>query len=176
MTISMYQASVPAFTHSLTALASVLDKAEAYCTAKKIDPSVLLGSRLIADMFPLSRQVQIACDFAKGAAARLAGVDVPSWPDDEKTFADLKARIKKTTDFVNSFKAAQIDGSETRGMQGIKMRGQPVKIDGQNYLNHFVLPNFYFHITTAYAILRSNGVDLGKGDFMGAVPGLSMGA
>ena len=176
MPISMYQASVPSFVHSLKALSAVLDKAEAYATAKKIDPAVMLGSRLIADMFPVTRQVQIACDFAKGATARLAGVEVPSWTDEEKSFADLKARIKKTVDYVSSFKAGQIDGSEARAMQGIKMRGQAAKIEGQNYLNHFVLPNFYFHITTAYAILRANGVDLGKGDYMGPVPGLTLGA
>ena len=176
MPISMYQASIPSFAHSLGALAAVLDKAEAYCTAKKIEPAVMLSARLIADMLPLSRQVQIACDFAKGGAARLAGVDVPSWADDEKTFAELKLRIKKTLDFVNSFQAGHIDGSEGRAMQSIKIGGQPAKIDGQHYLNHFVLPNFYFHITTAYAILRANGVDIGKRDYMGAVPGLTMGA
>jgi uncharacterized protein len=176
MSISMYQASVPSFVHSLGALAAVLDKAEAHCTARKIDPAVMLGSRLIVDMLPLSRQVQIACDFAKGASARLAGVDVPSWPDDEKTFADLKARIKKTIDYAQSFKTGQIDGSEGRAMQSIKIGGQPAKITGQHYLNHFVLPNFYFHLTTAYAILRANGVELGKRDYMGAVPGLTMGA
>jgi uncharacterized protein len=176
MSISMYQASVPSFVHSLGALSAVLDKAEAYCTAKKIDPAVMLGQRLIADMLPLSRQVQIACDFAKGGSARLAGVDVPSWPDEEKTFAELKARIKKTMEYAQSFKAGQIDGSEARAMQSIKIGGQPAKIAGQPYLNHFVLPNFYFHITTAYAILRANGVDVGKRDYMGAVPGMTTGA
>jgi hypothetical protein len=176
MSNAMYQASIHVFNHSLTALAAVLDKAEAHCAAKKIDPAVMLASRLIADMFPLTRQVQIACDFAKGGAARLAGKEVPSWPDDEKSFADLKARIAKTIDFVAAVQPAEVDGSDKRPMQGIKMRGQPVKIDGLNYLHHFCLPNLYFHITTAYAILRANGVDLGKGDFMGAVPGLTMGA
>lgn len=173
MTISMYSASVPALQHQLTALAAVLDKAEAHCTAKKIAPETMLSARLIADMLPLSRQIQIACDFAKGCAARLAGKENPSWPDDEKTFAELKARIKRTQDFVAAIPAAAINGSEAKPMPNLKIAGKPIAIDGQNYLNHFVLPNFYFHATTAYAILRSNGVEIGKGDFLGAVPGLS---
>ena len=175
MTITMYQASVPAFVHSLQVLSTLLDKAEAHCTAKKIDPAVMIGARLIADMLPLSRQIQIACDGAKGCVARLAGSDIPSWPDDEKSFADLKARIKKTIDYAQSFKAGQIDGSASKAMQGLKMGGQTANINGMNYLNHFVLPNFYFHIATAYAIMRANGVEVGKKDFLGAVPGLKMG-
>jgi hypothetical protein len=123
-------------------------------------------------MFPLSRQVQIACDFAKGATARLAGVEVPNWGDNEKTFADLKERARKTLDYVQGFKPAQIDGSEAREV-AIKIAGNPVTFKGQAYLVQFVLPNFFFHATTAYAILRHNGVELGKRDFMGQVPGLN---
>jgi uncharacterized protein len=172
MSLSMYHASVPAFVQVLTALAKVLDKAEAHAAARKIDPAVLLGCRLAPDMFPLSRQVQISCDMAKGAAARLAGVEVPSWPDTETTFAALRDRIGKTVAFVQSFKAAQIDGSEEREV-ALKLGGNPVTFKGQAYLVHFVLPNFYFHATAAYAILRHNGVELGKRDFLGQVPGLT---
>lgn len=171
MAISMYQASVPAFVQMLNALSGVLDKAEAHATARKIDPSVLLGARLFPDMFPLTRQVQIACDFAKGASARLAGVDVPSYEDNEKTFAELRARITRTIAFVQSLEAAQIDGSEGRDV-AIKIAGNPVTFKGQAYLVGFALPNFYFHLTTAYAILRHNGIELSKRDFVGQVPGL----
>jgi uncharacterized protein len=173
MTISMYSASIPALNHQLTALTVVLDKAEAHCAAKKIAPETMLGARLIADMLPLSRQVQIACDFAKGCAARLSGKENPNWPDDETSFADLKARIKRTQEFITAMTPGEINGSELKPMPNLKVGGKAIKIDGQNYLNHFVLPNFYFHATTAYAILRSNGVDIGKGDFLGAVPGLT---
>jgi uncharacterized protein len=171
MQISMYQASVPLFVQMLGAVSAVLDKAQAHATAKKIDPAVLLAARLAPDMLPMSRQVQLACDFAKGPAARLAGVEVPSWPDTEKTFADLQERIKKTLDYVQSFKPAQIDGSDQRDVK-ITMAGQPVVFKGLPYLIHFVLPNFYFHCTTAYDILRHNGVELGKRDFVGRVPGI----
>jgi|SRR5262245_55597600 len=172
MTLSMYQVAVPPFVQGLSALSAVLAKAEAFAGARKFDASVLLASRLAPDMFPLSRQVQIACDFAKSTAARLAGVEVASWKDDEKTIADLRGRIAKTLDYVRSFKAGQIDGSEERDVT-ITLAGKPVTFKGQPYLVHFVLPNFYFHCTTAYAILRHNGVELGKRDFMGSVPGLS---
>ena len=171
MSLTMYQASVPPFVQILTALSGVLDKGQAYATAKKFDPAILLAARLSPNMFPLSRQVQIACDFAKGASARLAGAEVPSWPDQEKTFAELQERIRKTTDFVQTFKAAQIDGSEDRDVK-VSIAGQPVTFKGQPYLIQFVLPNFYFHTTMAYAILRHNGVELGKRDFVGAVPGM----
>jgi uncharacterized protein len=171
MSLTMYQASVPPFVQILTALSGVLDKGQAYATAKKFDPAILLTARLSPNMFPLSRQVQIACDFAKGASARLAGAEVPSWPDHEKTFAELQERIRKTTDFVQTFKAAQIDGSEDRDVK-VSIAGQPVSFKGQPYLIQFVLPNFYFHTTMAYAILRHNGVELGKRDFVGAVPGM----
>ena len=172
MSLSMYQASVPVFTQILGALGGVLDKAEAHAAAKKIDPAVLIAARLAPDMFPLGRQLQIACDFAKGATARLAGVEVPSWGDDEKTFADFKARIKKTVDYVQGFKPAQIDGSEAREVT-LKVGANTRTFKGQPYLLQFVMPNFFFHSTTAYAILRHNGVELGKRDFMGQVPGMN---
>jgi hypothetical protein len=173
MSLSMYQASVPVFAQVLGALAKVLDKAEAHATAKKIDPAVLLAARLAPDMFPLSRQVQTVCDFAKGASARLAAADIPSWSDNEKTFAELKERIRKTLDFVQSFKPAQIDGSEAREVS-VKVGGNPLTFKGQPYLLQFVLPNVFFHATVAYAILRHNGVELGKRDFMGQVPGMNV--
>lgn len=166
MTISMYQASVPAFVQTLTALDAILVKADAYCAAKKIDPAVMGQSRLYPDMFPLARQVQIACDFAKGASARLAGKDVPGWPDNEATIADLRARIAKTLDFVKTVKASEIDGSEGRDIS-MKVAGQQMDFKGLPYLTQFVLPNLYFHAATAYAILRHNGLEIGKRDFMG---------
>ncbi|MGL4397847.1 MAG: DUF1993 domain-containing protein [Hyphomicrobium sp.] len=166
MSHSMYQASVPAFVQTLTQLSGLLDKAEAHAVARKIDPATLIQARLYPDMFPMSRQVQIACDFAKGASARLAGVDVPSWADTETTFAELKARIDKTLAFVRAFKAADIDGSEQRDIS-LKVGGEQMAFKGQAYLVHFVLPNFYFHAATAYAILRHNGVEIGKRDFIG---------
>jgi hypothetical protein len=166
MTLSMYQASVPAFSQILTALSGVLDKAEAHATAKKIDQAVLLATRLSPDMFPLSRQVQIACDFAKGAASRLSGVDNPAYADTEISFSDLKARIAKTIAFMGSIPASKIDGTEDKDIT-MKVGPQEMHFKGQAYLVNFALPNFYFHATTAYAILRANGVDLGKGDFLG---------
>lgn len=171
MALSMYQACVPAFTQLLQAMSAILDKAEAHATARKIDPSILLSARLFPDMFPLTRQVQIACDFAKGAAARLAGVEVPAYEDNEKSFAELKTRVAKTITFIQSIKPAQIDGSEGRDVT-VKIAGKPVTFKGQPYLVQFALPNFYFHLTAAYAILRHNGIELGKRDFMGHVPGL----
>ena len=167
MTLSMYQASVPAMLHTLAALSAILDKAEAHCAAKKIDQAVLLGARLYPDMFALTRQVLIVCDFAKGTSARLAGIDVPSWPDNEATFADVKARIAKTVEFVKAIKPASIEGSEARDIS-MKVGGQEMKWNGQDYLTGFALPNFYFHAATAYGILRHNGVELGKRDFLGA--------
>ncbi|MGH6816635.1 MAG: DUF1993 domain-containing protein [Hyphomicrobiaceae bacterium] len=168
--MSLYQAAVPPFMQQLQALSGVLDKAEAHAAAKKIDPAVLLGARLFPDMFAFTRQVQLVTDFAKGASARLAGLEVPSYEDTEKTFAELKARVRKTLDFLQSLKPAQIDGSEERDIE-IKIGGKPVTFKGQVYLVNFALPNFYFHATTAYAILRHNGVELGKRDFVGTVPG-----
>lgn len=171
MTISMYQASVPAFLQQLNALSGVLQKAEAHAAARKFDPAVLLNARLFPDMFPLTKQVQIACDFAKGGPARLAGVQAPAYEDSEKSFSELQARIEKTIAFVKTLKPEQIDGSEGRDIT-IKIGGNPVTLKGQPYLVNFVLPNFYFHATTAYGILRHNGVELGKRDFIGAVPGM----
>jgi uncharacterized protein len=166
MALSMYSASIPAFQQILGALSGVLDKTEAHCLAKKIDPAVMLATRLTPDMFPLSRQVQIACDFAKGTAARLGGVDNPSYADTEKSVVELKERIAKTLAFLQAFTPAQIDGSETRDIS-LKVGPQEMHFKGQPYLVNFAMPNFYFHATCAYAILRANGVDLGKGDFIG---------
>jgi hypothetical protein len=172
MPVSMHQAAAPVFVQMLSALAKVLDKAAAHAAARKIDPAVLIAARLAPDMFPLVKQVQIACDFAKGAMARLAGEQVPGWPDGEKTFDELRARIAKTIDYVESFRPAQIDGSEEREVR-ITVAGAPIVFEGQPYLLSFALPNFFFHTTAAYAILRHNGVELGKRDFIGQVPGLN---
>jgi hypothetical protein len=166
MSVSMYQASAPRFAHMLKALSGVLDKAQAHCDAKKIDPLALTSFRLYPDMFPLARQVQIACDSAKGAVARLAGAEIPKHEDTEKTFEELKARIAKTIEFINSFKPAQIDGSEAKEIV-LKLRGNDVKFAGAAYLLGFAWPNVYFHATTSYNILRHNGVELGKADFLG---------
>ena len=167
MAISMYRASVPVFLQFLPAMSACLDKAAAYTAAKKIEPSALLQARLYPDMFPLVRQVQIAADFAKGPVARLAGVEPPKYEDKETSFDELKARIAKTLAFVNEFKPSQIDGSEERDIT-LQLGGQTRSFKGEAYLMGFALPNFFFHTTTAYAILRHNGVELGKGDFMRA--------
>jgi hypothetical protein len=166
MNISMYQASAPRFANALRNLSAILDKAQAHAEAKKIDAAVPGSLRLIADMFPLSRQVQIACDTAKGAVARLAGVEIPKHEDTEQTLPELKARIAKTLDFIGSVPAAKLDGSEGREVV-MKMRSGEVKFTGLQYLMGHALPNFYFHYTTAYNILRANGVELGKRDFIG---------
>lgn len=166
MTISMYQASVPVFQKSLTALKGVLAKAAAHAKDKKIEESVLMGSRLYPDMLPFSRQVQIAADFGKGPVARLAGVELPKYEDAESTFAELTARIDKTLAFIGTFTPAQIDGQEDRDIT-LPIGGTPTTFKGQPYLLHFALPNFYFHMSMAYAILRHNGVDVGKRDFIG---------
>jgi uncharacterized protein len=162
----MYQASAPRFANTLRNLSAILDKAQAHAETKKIEPVVFTQSRLAPDMFPLSRQVQIACDSAKGALARLAGVEIPKHEDTEQTFAELNARIAKTLDFVESLKPAQIEGSEDREVV-LKLRGQDVKFNGLQYLLGFAYPNFYFHVTTAYNILRHNGVEIGKRDYVG---------
>ena len=166
MPLSMYQASVPVFLRTLAALSGVLDKAAAHAVQRKIEASVLLNTRLFPDMFPLVRQVQLTADFAKGASARLAGIDVPKFADTESTFDELKARIAKTVDFLKTLTPAQIDGSENRDIT-IPLRGQPQSFKGQPYLLHFALPNFFFHVTTAYDILRHWGVEVGKRDFIG---------
>ena len=168
MTISMYQASVPVFQRMLGALDKILDKAATYAEERKIDPAVLVGARLYPDMFPLSRQVQIATDHAKGAPARLAGLPVPSYEDTEKTFPELKARIAKTLAFIAAFGPEQIDGSEGRDIS-LKAGPRELSFKGQEYLLFFALPNFYFHTTTAFGILRHNGVPIGKLDFLGGV-------
>lgn len=166
MTLSMYQASVPVFLRMLTNLKGILQKAAAHAQARKIDEAVLVGSRLYPDMLPLSRQIQIASDFARGTAARLAGGEPPSYEDNEKTFAELTARIDRTLDYLRTKKAAEIDGSESREIVR-PVRGEPHKFTGINYLMQYALPNFFFHTTTAYAILRHNGLEVGKSDYIG---------
>ena len=170
MTLSMHQASVPLFQQGLSALAAILDKAEAQCAERKIDPAVLLADRLAPDMFTFTRQVQLACDFAKNCTARLAGREPPKFEDSETSVAQLKERIARTLDYVGSVPAAEIDGSETRTIT-LNIAGQSMSFTGQAYLLNFALPNFYFHLTTAYAILRHNGIQIGKRDFIGAIPG-----
>ena len=168
MTISMFEASSPRFINMLKNLSAILAKAEAHATARKIAPEVLLGSRLFPDMFPLVRQVQIACDHAKGAVARLAEVEMPKFEDNEASFADLQARIAKTIAFIETVGAEQINGSEAREI-AFSIGGHDLKFVGMPYLLGFALPNFYFHMTTAYDILRHNGVEIGKRDFIGQV-------
>lgn len=167
MTSFMYTTSVPVLKQMLNSLCALLDKTDAHATAKNIDPAVLLQSRLFPDMFPLLRQIQIAADFAKGIAARLANVEVPAYEDNEQTIADLQARLTKTAAFIDSLTATQFDGSETRDV--ILRPGTPKEktLAGQTYLVSYGLPQFFFHVTTAYAILRHNGVDIGKRDYMG---------
>ena len=162
----MYQASAPRFANTLKNLSAILDKAKAHAEARKIDEQVLTSSRLFPDMFALARQVQIACDSAKGAVARLAGIEIPKHEDTEKTFDELKARIAKTIAFIDGVKAAQVDGSEDQEIV-LKLRGKDVPFKGLQYLLGFAWPNFYFHATTAYNILRHNGVEVGKQDFIG---------
>lgn len=166
MTLSMYQASVPVFTRALTNLIAVLEKGAAYAEAKKIEPSVLLNYRLAADMFPLSRQVQIATDMAKGCVARLAGQEIPKYEDNEASFPELIARLRKTIDFINSVSASQIDGSEDKTIT-LQRKDGDVTHKGLPYLLYYVQPNVYFHCTTAYGILRHVGVEVGKKDFIG---------
>jgi hypothetical protein len=163
----MYQASVPVYVRFLQNLNVILDKAVAHAEAKKFDPAVLINARLAPDMFPFVRQVQIVTDNAKGATARLAGIDIPKYEDTETTFAELKARIDKTLTFIQSVSAEQIDGSEARDVV-LKVRGNDMSFKGQPYLLMFALPNFYFHLVTAYDILRHNGVDVGKPDYLGS--------
>ena len=166
MTISMYQASVPVLTRMLNNLAAILDKAAVHAADRKIDPAVLLSSRLYPDMFPLVRQVQIATDNAKGCAARLAGQDPPKFEDNESTIPELLGRIHKTVSFLGTFTPEQIDGSEQRPVV-LKFGDQQVNFEGLPYLLNFVMPNFYFHATPAYCILRHCGVEIGKMDFTG---------
>ncbi len=162
----IYAATVPPLTRMLTALGTILAKADAHCTARKIDPAALLTARLFPDMFPLTRQVQLTCDFSARATARLSNTEVPSFPDTETTFAELAARISRARDCVTGVDAAAFDGAELR-MVTIKLRGQDMQMTGLEYLTIYLLPQVYFHATTAYNILRHNGVELGKGDYMG---------
>lgn len=164
----MYKASVPQFQRMLNQLLVLLQKAESHAENRKIDPAVLLQSRLFPDMFPLIRQIQIGCDFAKGAAARLAGVEVPKFEDNEGSFNDIYQRIHATQKFIETLTPAQIESSAERDIQ-LSIAGNNLEFKGSDYLISFVLPNFYFHLTTAYAILRHNGVELGKRDFIGSV-------
>jgi uncharacterized protein len=168
MSLSMYTASAPVFVRMLKNMLVWLDKAEAHATARKFDTANYLGLRLAPDMLPFTRQVQIASDAAKGCMARLAGHEVPKWEDNEATMADVRARVQKTLDYVASFTAAQIDGSEGRSISIPRRVGDPLQFDGEAFLKHFALPNFYFHATTAYALLRHAGVEVGKGDYLGA--------
>lgn len=168
MALSMYQASVPVFVKTLGNLAAILDKAAGFAAAKKVDQSVLLGYRLAPDMLNLARQVQIATDHAKGAPARLAGMEPPSFEDTEAGFAELKARIDKAIAFLGTLKPAQVDGSEEREIT-LKIGANTRTYKGQPYLLHHALPNFFFHVTTAYDILRHCGVELGKRDYIGQV-------
>lgn len=168
MTLSMYQASVPVFVRQFASLTAILDKAEAFTAERGIDPAELLEARLFPDMFALPRQVQIASDGAKGGVARLAGVEMPGYADTETTFAELKERIAKTVAFIGSVPADKIDGSEEREIT-LKVGEQTMIFPGQTYLLGFVLPNFFFHVSISYALLRSKGVDIGKRDYLGGV-------
>ena len=166
MAFTLYQATIPPVVQMLAALSAILDQAAAYCEERKIDPSVLIGYRLAPDMFPFSRQIQVVSDQAKGIAARLSGVEVPSYDDTEASFAELKGRLAKTLDFIKSIAPAKFEGGERREVQ-LRLRGQDVTFTGERYAINFALPNLYFHAATAYDILRHNGVPLGKADFLG---------
>lgn len=166
MSLSMHDASLAQFIRMLGNLSAILNKAEAYAAERKIEPSVLLNARLAPDMLPLISQVQIASDSVKGCAARLAGIDIPSYADNESSFAELQTRIAKTQAFLGSVTAVQLEGSEGKSIT-LNFPGLELQFTGQEYLLHFVLPNFYFHLTTAYAILRHNGLAIGKMDFLG---------
>mgnify|MGYP003386725922 FL=1 len=166
MTISMYQASVPRFINILGNLSAILDKTQAHAEAKKLDELVLTGFRLYPDMLPMARQIMIATDTAKGLAARLAGVDIPVYEDTEKTIPELKARIAKTIAYLQSFKPAQIDGTEDKEIV-IKRGDKETRYTGMQFMLGHAVPNFYFHVTTTYAILRHNGVEIGKRDYLG---------
>lgn len=167
MSLSMYQVTVPLLVRSLTNLSAILQKAAAYQETKNIKPGVLENSRLAPDMYPLTKQVQIATDIAKGCAARLAGVDVPSYADTESNFTELQQRLQKTIDFIKGFNAADMDGSEEKAIQ-LKFGPTEYQFNGRDYVLDFVLPNVYFHVSMAYAILRHNGLEIGKKDFLGA--------
>lgn len=166
MSFSIYEASIPVLIKYLKNTSTIVDKAAAFCAARKIEPSVIANYRLAPDMFPFTRQIQIMSDGAKGCGARLAGVEVPSYPDTETNFEELKARLAKTIAFLESLKPEQFAGAETRDVS-LKAGPTELKFKGADYLTGFVLPNFYFHATAAYAILRHVGVELGKRDYLG---------
>jgi uncharacterized protein len=163
----MFATTVPVIIHNLKALSAILAKAEAHCEAKKIEPEALLNFRLYPDMFPLARQVMLTTDFAKGIGARLSGTPLPSYPDVEKTFPELQARVEKTIGFLQGLDAAAFKGADTRDVTVRISRTEEKTMSGSDYFNRMALPNFYFHMTTTYNILRHNGLELGKGDFMG---------
>ena len=165
--MSLYDASVPAYLQILNSLSAVLDKAQAHAAAKKIQPDVLLGARLFPDMLPLTRQIQLVCDFAAKGCARLTNSEVPSTPDTETTFDELKKRLAKAIDYVKKFKPAQFEGAEDREVSFPAGPGKTMTFKGQQFLSHFSFPNFYFHAATAHGILRHNGVEIGKRDFLG---------
>ena len=167
MALSMHTSSAPVFVRMLSNSLTWLDKAQAFAEARKFSPDAYLNQRLSPDMLPFTRQVQIACDTVKGAMARLAGVDVPAWEDNEVTLDELRTRIRRTIDYVQSFKPEQIDGSEGREIALPTRSGEPRRFTGESYLKHFVTPNLYFHLTTVYALLRQGGVDIGKMDYLG---------
>jgi hypothetical protein len=162
----MFDTSVPVLIHFLKGLSALLKKAEEHCAAKKIDPDAILKARLFPDMFNFTKQVQLVTDFAKGVGARLAGLPIPSYPDEEKTFAELQARLTKTIDFLSGLTKEQFADAATRAVI-IKTGGREVQFTGADYFANYALPNFYFHLTTAYNILRHNGLELGKKDYMG---------
>ncbi|HEY0749185.1 MAG TPA: DUF1993 domain-containing protein [Steroidobacteraceae bacterium] len=165
---TLYEFSIPALTRGLTNMSAIIEKAAGYAAAKKIDPAVLPQTRLYPDMHPLSRQVQIACDTAKGAGGRLAGMEIPKHEDTETTLPELKARIAKTLDFLKTITPEKVSGDESRSIE-IKFPNGSWKFTASSYLNDFVLPNFYFHESMVYALLRKSGVEIGKGDFLGAL-------
>ena len=167
MALTMYSLSIPFFDAMLGNLDHLLDKAQAFAESKKIDPAVLLQVRLAPDMFPLPRQIQIACDMAKGAAARLAGIEVPSWEDKEASLDELAERVRRTIAFVQSVPAEAFEDSAQRAIVLPRRVGEPLHFVGEDYLRHWVLPNFYFHLSMSYALLRQAGVELGKADFLG---------
>ena len=169
MSLSVYDASIPTFLHSLHNLQHLLKKGLAHAEARKFDPNVLVGMRLYPDMLPLNRQVQIATDAAKGAAARLSGTEAPKFEDTETTLTELLARVAKTIDYLQSFKAEQFVGAETRVVT-VKVPSREFNFTGLDYLRHWALPNFYFHVTTTYALLRHAGVEIGKSDYLGSIP------
>lgn len=171
MSVSLYEASIPAFLLSLSSLQKILEKAVAHAEARKFDPNVFVSMRLYPDMLPLARQIQIASDAAKSAAARLTGSEPPKFEDNEATLPDLIARVAKTIDYLQSFKPEQFAGAEDRAVT-VKTPRVQFNFKGVDYLRHWAVPNFYFHVTTTYALLRHGGVEIGKADFLGPIPQL----